>query len=195
MLINLSEIIDKSSILSKPYRGIVMDNNDPLKLGRVKIRIEGLIDGATEYLPWCYPFNTSFIGGNSSSGVFAVPEVNSIMVVEFPYDDIYSPFYVGYWESSNTHTTAMDGDYPNSYGLKDSVGNKIIINKTSQTLEVTHSSGTVIKITQNGDIELTATGTIKLNGETGRVLTTASDPIVDNITGAPHQGVLKVKAG
>lgn len=58
------------------------------------------------------------------------------------------------------------------------------------------------KITSSGDTEVTAGGNakvtaaeIQLNGTAGMVLTTATDPVIDLITGAPTTGVPTVKAG
>lgn len=62
---------------------------------------------------------------------------------------------------------------------------------TSQT----DVNGTKIILKSNGDVEVIAAANITLNGMTGKVLTTESDPVVDFITGAPSMGVARVKAG
>jgi hypothetical protein len=194
-MIKIGALYDPVDILSMPYMGEVVSNLDPKKLGRLKVVVKGLFEGTESDLPWCFPQNSSLMGGKSSGGMFAVPEIGSKVIIEFPFDDIYSPCYTGHWETSTTHSTAMDSDYPNTYGFSDSTGNKFNINKTKKTAEFTHSSGSKIKISLNGDVEITSVGNILLNGGTGRVLTTESDPFVDNITGAPSIGSLRVKAG
>ena len=89
------------------YKAIVEDNKDPLKLGRVKVRIFGLhTDNKSkadkyEYLsvkdlPWAYPiypvFSPTISGENFA---FGVPEKGSIVAVIF--EDAYKqkPFYLG----------------------------------------------------------------------------------------------------
>lgn len=59
-----------------------------------------------------------------------------------------------------------------------------------------------VEIKTAGEAEVTASGTVKvtgstiqLNGSSGNVLTTATAPVVDYITGAPHMGVPTVQAG
>ena len=56
------------------------------------------------------------------------------------------------------------------------------------------NAGADCKITASGDCKVTAS-TVKLNGSSGMVLTTVTDPVVDLITGVPTQGVPTVKAG
>jgi hypothetical protein len=50
------------------------------------------------------------------------------------------------------------------------------------------------KVNAEGDVEVKA-ATIKLNGSMGNVLTTATDPIVDFLTGVPTIGVPTIKGG
>lgn len=59
-----------------------------------------------------------------------------------------------------------------------------------------------VEVQAGGDAKITAGGkveemgsTVEMNGSAGSVVTTASDPLVDNITGAPHVGVPTVLAG
>lgn len=57
-------------------------------------------------------------------------------------------------------------------------------------------------ITAKGNVKVEASGTaevkgsqVKLNGASGKIITTGTDPFVDNITGAPHIGVPNVLSG
>jgi len=52
MLLNIQEHLNQGNILGKSYRGVVIDNEDPDKLGRVKVIVDGLIEGDTANLPW-----------------------------------------------------------------------------------------------------------------------------------------------
>ena len=66
------------------YRiGQVVDNNDPKKLGRVKVRIFPEFDTLEENsLPWADPMNYDDIClPGQNVGVFRIPEVNSFIVV------------------------------------------------------------------------------------------------------------------
>jgi hypothetical protein len=194
MLISVSEVSESSSILDRPYLGVVVDNNDPLKLGRVRCTIEGLIsDGVNA--PWILRSSSSFLGGNTTTGQFAVPEVGSQLKVEFPYADIYAPEYTGYWNGSNSIPSESAVGYPDKVVLVQ-IGELVATyDKPTQKLEIKHPSGSKITILQNGDIEVIANKDITLNGNTGKVLTTESDPVQDLITGVPSVGATRVKAG
>jgi hypothetical protein len=194
MLISVSEVSESSSILDRPYIGIVTNNNDPLKQGRVKCTIKGLIEDATN-APWILRSSTSFLGGTTESGQFAVPEVGAELRIEFPYRDIYAAEYTGYWNGSKTTPSKAEEGYPNTVVLTQIGELSVTYEKTSQKLEVTHPSGTVITVKQNGDVEIVATKDITLNGSTGKVLTTESEQVIDHISGAPCIGVMRVKAG
>ncbi len=81
---------------------------------------------------------------------------------------------------------------------EETIGGKLKITVTGDC-EITCAKA---KITSSGDTEVTAGGNakvtaaqIQLNGTAGDVLTTATDPVVDLITGVPTVGVPTVKAG
>lgn len=155
MLIKLPEWLQKINNLNFPHKGTVLDNVDPKKLGRVKVQILELLEGTASQLPWVYPQNPYGLGGKSNSSGFSVPEIGSELIIVFPYDDIYFPFYTGYWQSEGTHQSLFDEDYPNSYGFRDSLGNYVKINKTQKTLDLRHSSGAQIQIDAAGNVTIT----------------------------------------
>ena len=89
------------------YRAIVEDIHDPLKMGRVKVRIFGLQTdnkheaNKYEYLPvkdlqWAYPiypvFSPTISGENYT---FGVPEQGSIVAVIFQDKYNQEPYYIG----------------------------------------------------------------------------------------------------
>ena len=57
------------------FIGTVVDNNDPKKLGRLKINVPTVYGNIkTDDLPWASP---SFPYGYHDSGIFFVPEVGA----------------------------------------------------------------------------------------------------------------------
>lgn len=74
------------------YRAYVIDNQDPDKLGRVKIRIPSLHGTSTTY-PWAYP--ASLTGFGFQTGMFILPPVGAMVWVTFEYSDEHRPIYFG----------------------------------------------------------------------------------------------------
>jgi uncharacterized protein involved in type VI secretion and phage assembly len=76
------------------YIGQVVDREDPEGLGRVRVRIPGLIEPASA---WAFPLGTVG-GGSTSRGFFAVPEKGAEVGVLFNQGDVDHPYYLcGHW--------------------------------------------------------------------------------------------------
>ena len=139
------------------YIGDVIDNRDPKKLGRLKVRISAYADLRDEALPWASPILGSH-GNSQDYGGLNVPEVGSQVRVTFPSKDFTAPYYSGAELNERTRTTFFDDDYPNTYGYKDSVGNFVRINKERGTAQVQHSSTTNLQVTPDGSIKVGLAG-------------------------------------
>lgn len=77
------------------YRGIVVDTNDPQKLGRLTLKVPSILgnDVVTGWAMPCVPY-----GGMKDRGFFFIPEVGSSVWVEFEAGDMEFPIWVGaYW--------------------------------------------------------------------------------------------------
>jgi len=76
------------------YVGVVVDNVDPECIGRVRIRIPGLVEPMSQ---WAFPLGTVG-GGSAKRGFFAVPENGSEVGVLFHQGDVDHPHYLcGHW--------------------------------------------------------------------------------------------------
>jgi uncharacterized protein involved in type VI secretion and phage assembly len=76
------------------YIGQVVDREDPEGLGRVRVRIPGLVEPASA---WAFPLGT-LGGGSDRRGFFAVPEKDAEVGVLFHQGDIDHPYYLaGHW--------------------------------------------------------------------------------------------------
>ena len=150
-LIKITDYFKPTKALRFPYKAKVVSNTDPKKLGRVKATIKGLFeDSSTDKLPWIFPQNPYGLGGKTDSSSFSVPEVESELCVVFPFEDVYSPMYIGYWQSKGTHQSLFDDNYPDTYGFVDSIGNSLKVNKNTKDVSISHSSGNKIEIDQAG---------------------------------------------
>lgn len=82
--------------LKKRYIGQVVENDDPKRLGRAKVEIPGLTKGLKkDAMPWYRTWQPSILGASTYSGTFAVPQVNTIVCVEFDSEDLYDGTIIG----------------------------------------------------------------------------------------------------
>lgn len=80
----------------KDWLGEVVVNEDPLFIGRCKIRVFEKFDKLEdEDLPWVFPASSpDFAGGESKGyGSFSYPKLKTLVRVRFNGDDIYHPEY------------------------------------------------------------------------------------------------------
>jgi len=74
--------------------GEVVDREDPEELGRVRVRIPGVIEPASA---WAWPLGT-LGGGSDRRGFFCVPEKGAEVGVLFHQGDVDHPHYLcGHW--------------------------------------------------------------------------------------------------
>jgi hypothetical protein len=88
------------------WDGVVVDDLDPKKIGRVRVRIFDLHDEDTpvDDLPWAFPnFPSAFmaskaVGGNrASGGMFQVPPIDALVNIMFKHGDPEFPVWIGGW--------------------------------------------------------------------------------------------------
>ena len=150
----LKEQVDPTTM---SYIGNVVDNNDPKKLGRIKVQIAVYADLNTEAIPWASPLLASH-GNSQDYGGINIPEIGSQVRVTFPSKDFTAPYYSGAELNETTRTTFFDDDYPHTYGYKDSVGNFIKVNKERGTAQIQHSSTTNMQVSHDGSIKVGLAG-------------------------------------
>lgn len=75
------------------YAATVTDNEDPQRLGRVKFRIEGLIEPSSG---WAFPAGSTG-GGSGQRGSYDVPEKGATVHAYFLAGDADQPHFMGGW--------------------------------------------------------------------------------------------------
>jgi hypothetical protein len=74
---------------NKTYVGIVEDNNDPKRLGRVKIRVMDVFDQIPlEDIPFALPWKD--LNGN----MYSIPDIGKVVMVVFDQGNVESPEYI-----------------------------------------------------------------------------------------------------
>lgn len=155
MLIKPFSILFKDQVepTDMSYLGLVEDNKDPEKLGRVKVRVAPYSEMATEDLPWASPMLGTH-GNSAEYGGLNVPELGSQVRVSFPSKDFTAPYYSGAELNEINRTTFFDEDYPYTYGYKDSVGNFVKINKERGTAQFQHYTTTNLQVAPDGSLKI-----------------------------------------
>ncbi len=150
----LARLVDKvENRYFGKYRGFVADNQDPDNLGRIKARVPSLLkDEQTGWALPCSPY-----GGASQQGLFAVPEVDARVWIEFEGGDLAHPIWVGTWWGSGE---IPESATPDKKVIKTKTGNKIILDDSSgsQQIQITDDAGSnLVKIeVQSGLITVQA---------------------------------------
>jgi len=152
------------------YRGEVLSNEDPLKLGRIKVRIFPMLAGITDpaLLPWAVPAMPLSSGAGEDFGTFCVPEVGANVWVFLEAGDIYQPVYFA--EATDGVKGLPVGiieDYPNTTVMETKTGIIIKINRKSgsEDILVEHPSGSSIQFAKDGTLLMTTNTQINLVAE------------------------------
>lgn len=162
------------------YRGIVEDNNDPLKIGRVKVRIFGIHDDVgvkTADLPWAEVSGSTEFGLISGVGVSSILRKGTMVWTFFKENDSNYPVVFATSKGNNTskdHYNGVfkdpDGVYPKRMGsdihpnaqesytklatLETACGHLIELDDTegNERIKITHKTGSYIFIDKEGNI-------------------------------------------
>ena len=175
-----SDIDDEENYI---YTGIVVDNNDPDRQGKCRIRVYSIFgdDIPDDSLPWALP-DFSFVG--SQCGNFIVPSVDTVVKVYFDHGDIYLPHYSTKAIDSNNLSKRRMKRYPDNIVLFETdAGDYMEIDRVSSTFTLHQKSGTQIVIYSNGNVEIDCKGktfSIK-NAETAEIFGSKSTNLGGNL--------------
>lgn len=141
------------------YRGFVVDNADPERLGRLKLRVPSVCgpDVVTGWAMPCVPY-----GGDADQGFLFIPEVAAGVWVEFEEGDLEFPIWVGtFWskpggESEAPRPVESDAvqDPPTRKILKTKKGHTIELEDKDDEEKITikHKAGSMVSIDKEGSV-------------------------------------------
>lgn len=136
------------------YRGIVIDNRDPLKLGRLKLQVPSVL--AREVTGWalpCLPY-----GGGPQQGMFMVPDNDSHVWVEFEAGNVQNPIWVGtFWKNEGDPPTLSAKEEPTTRLLQTKSGHILQFDDEDgqEQIRFHHPAGAELLIDPSGSITLT----------------------------------------
>lgn len=159
--------------------GVVVDNNDPEKLQRVKVQVPNLLEAPAADLPWVAPLVYSPF-------VLCVPHIGDRVAVYFQKGDIHYGLSEGYLHDVNKEVPAeILENYPHRRGWWDpfgnlfytdsSTGHRVYKHKDNVFTEVIDSNGNVtihaeenVAVTIGGNVSVIIDGNanVVVNGAT-----------------------------
>ncbi|MFC7335833.1 phage baseplate assembly protein V [Haloferula chungangensis] len=135
------------------YRGFVVDNEDPEKRGRLRLRVPSALAG--EVTAWalpCAPF-----GGSNDQGFFMMPVVGAQVWAEFEEGNLDYPIWSGtFWQSSGEAPVENPQKASTTRLLRTPSGHSLQFDDEAgaESFLLTHPSGTEIRIDEKGTIEI-----------------------------------------
>lgn len=157
------------------YRGVVLDNDDPSKIGRVKVNILGMFDEInSDDVPWAVPAFSIGSGSGVGYGDLSVPSVGSMVYCFFEQGDIYQPVYFASApDAVHGVPTEAKTNYPDRRVIKTPGGIVLYIDdsdleikallpsgtyiKLDSSVNIVHSSGSYVTIDSSGNITISGT--------------------------------------
>lgn len=174
------------------YRGLVVDNEDPKKLGRLKLRVPSVL-GEQVVTGWampCVPY-----GGADDQGLLMIPDVGAGVWVEFEEGALEFPIWVGtFWsepsgESELPKPNGSDGSEageaqspPTKKLLKTAKGHTIQLEDKDgeeAILIVEGKKGHMVLLDQNGITLTDAAGNSLVMSANAVTLTAKADLTID----------------
>jgi uncharacterized protein involved in type VI secretion and phage assembly len=126
----------ESHKLNEPVIGIVTDNKDPDKLGRVKVKIPALTEAETT---WWTPI--IMLGAGKNRGWFFIPEVDDEVLVMFEHGDPNRPIVVGaIWNGVDKPPDKNPGGNPRRL-IKSRQGSRLIFDDEKDLIIVEDGTG------------------------------------------------------
>jgi uncharacterized protein involved in type VI secretion and phage assembly len=145
--------------------GIVTNNQDPDKMGRVKVKFPWLSDDQESW--WARI--ATFMAGGKRGGYF-LPEVDDEVLVGFEHGDMRFPYILGaLWNGKDAPPTTNDDGQNNIREIKSRSGHIIRLDDTSgnEKIEVLDKTGgnSLTIATADNSITITCTGRMKLKAK------------------------------
>jgi hypothetical protein len=133
--------------VGKTYVGVVEDNQDPKKEGRVRIRVMDVFDDLKlEDIPWATPWKD--LNGNGSN----IPDKGKVVITVFDQGDVYKPEFIfsDHYNLNleNKLKSLSDSDYISMKSLIFDHKTQIYVND-SEGLKIDHKYNN-INIKENG---------------------------------------------
>lgn len=160
--------------------GVVIDNIDPLGIGRIKVRVVNLMDPDLGAVPWVGAHRQSLFGQGPGFGTYGSPAIGAKVRLRLQNGDLNYTLS----EADSYHTSDANPKFksPQTWGFKDPSGNELFVNMESKDWQFTHSSGTKLSYDGQGNMTLSVTKDLT-ETVNGNQTTTVKGTQTTNVTG------------
>jgi len=155
--------------------GIVTNNQDPEKMGRVRVKFPWLSD---DHESWWARIATPMAGPNR--GVYFLPEVDDEVLVGFEHGDVRYPYVIGsLWNGQDAPPGNNDDGKNNIRLIHSRSGHLVRLDDTNgdekiEIIDKTGSNSITIRSSDNS-VTITCTGKMKLHASQGMEITSDAD--------------------
>ena len=159
------------------HRGLVMNNQDPLQLGRLQATVPDVLgEVPTGWALPCAPY------AGTQAGFFAVPPIGAGVWVEFEAGDVSRPIWSGMWWAAGEVPTDQTGapTQTTTKILRSEFGLIIALDDAKQTISISDVAG--LNLMQIRVLE----GTVEVKSAVRVVL---EAPLIQHGDGATHPAV------
>lgn len=137
--INSTKVMQRQGLDPKIiYAGVVVENNDPRKARRVRVRVAGIFPDAIPdaHLPWAMPMDQDYTADAGATGASFqnIPPKGAKVGICFPKGDPHKPQLAPYPGDKKTLSKLAEANYPFRAVMELENGCTIVIDK--QTNEV-----------------------------------------------------------
>jgi uncharacterized protein involved in type VI secretion and phage assembly len=166
---------DNSGKVFGVVMGIVTDNKDPDKMGRVRMKFPWLSD---DHESWWARVATPMAGG--SRGAYFLPEVDDEVLVAFDHGDMRFPYVVGSLWNGKDAPPEDNSDGKNNRRLFHSRSGHLIRfddkdgDEKIEIIDKTGSNSITIKSSDNS-MTITCTGKLTIHADQGIEMTSDAD--------------------
>ena len=158
------------------HRGVVTDNADPTRRGRLKVKVRDLLDDLDLWAMPCVPY------AGAGMGFHHLPEVDSGVWIEFERGDPSFPIWTGCFWKDGELPKDQDGDEASLplKILRTKSGLLIALDDDGQTIALSDGDGNnLLKISvPSGQITVQATAKVVVEAPLIELVENATHPLV-----------------
>ena len=151
---------------NKQYHGIVVDNDDPTRRRRIRIRVLDLFDEIPDdKLPWAIPMDKQTDGSSEKSGSASVPKLKTKVMVEFQEGNPLFPVYKQEYPTETTNVIQESRrNYPDRVVHRLRNKGMIVVDTATNEIFIRQPGDAHIYIEGNAHVEIKGNVVEKIHG-------------------------------